>query len=187
VSVLFIVVLIAALNLVAENRPLRWVGLTLFIASVSTMGAGILLGIPALLGAGRITSMVFLGVTVWAILPRLFEVRRVTAGVLWGALSVYLIIGVMGAFAFGALSVWDPEALDFPLGAPLDAESVIAGDLVYFSFVTQTTLGYGDITPVSALARAIAMFLAIGGVLYVAVFVATLVGVYVSQSRKPEA
>lgn len=187
VSILFIVVLIAALNLVAERSNMFWIGFVLFLFSVGAIAAGVLLRIPALLGLGRLVSVVFLGLTVWAILPRLFEVKRVTAGVLWSALSVYLIIGLIGAFAFGTISVWQPGALDFPMGLPSDTESVLGGDLVYFSFVTQTTLGYGDITPVSPIARAVAMFLAIGGVLYVAVFVATLVGVYVSQTRGPEA
>ncbi len=182
-SVLLSFVLRASLNIVAEQRSHFRIGLGLFLASVAAIWAGILLGVPSLLGGGRIPSVIFLAVTVAAILPPLLRAQRVTAEVLWGALSVYLLLGVMGAFAFAAITVWQPEALDLPLGASLSTESALSGDLVYFSFVTQTTLGYGDILPVSPLARSVAMFLAVSGVLYLAVLVATLVGVYVSQTR----
>lgn len=187
VSILLSVVLLASLNIVAARRGHFRIGLALFVASIAAIWAGILLEVPALLGGGRILSIIFLAVTVAAILPRLLRAERVTAEVLWGALSVYLIIGLMGAFAFAAIAVWQPEALDTPTGASLSTGSALSGDLIYFSFVTQTTLGYGDISPVSPLARSVAMFLAIGGVLYLAVLVATLVGVYASQTHEPEA
>lgn len=178
------VVLLAALNVVAERRGHFRIGLVLFVASVAAVWSGILLGIPALLGGGRILSIAFLALTVVTIIPALFRTETVTAEILWAALSVYLLIGVMGAFAFSAITIWQPEAIDLPLGASLSNESALSGDLVYFSFVTQTTLGYGDVLPVSPLARSVAMFLAVSGVLYLAVLVATLVGVYVSQTGR---
>ncbi|MFQ5919801.1 MAG: potassium channel family protein [Thermoplasmata archaeon] len=184
VSVLLSFVLLASLNVVAERKGHFRIGLVLFLASVAAMWAGILLGVPPLLGAGRILSILFLAVTVAAILPPLLRAKRVTAEVLWGALSVYLLLGVTGAFAFAAITAWQPEAL---VGVSLSTETALSGDLVYFSFVTQTTLGYGDIRPVTPLARSVAMFLAVSGVLYLAVLVASFVGIYVSQTRRPEA
>lgn len=181
-SVLLSFVLLASLNIVAERRGHFRIGLVLFLASVAATWAGILLGVPSLLGVGRVLSILFLAVTVAAILPPLLRAQRVTADVIWGALSVYLLIGVMGAFAFAAITVWQPDAL---VGASLSTETALSGDLVYFSFVTQTTLGFGDIRPVSAIARSVAMFLAVSGVLYLAVLVASLVGIYVSQTRRP--
>ena len=186
-SVLLSFVLLASLNVVAERRGQFRIGLILFLASVAAIWAGIFLGVPSLLGGGRILSVIFLAVTIAAILPPLLRAQKVTAEVLWGALSVYLLLGVMGAFAFAAITVWEPEALDLPVGASLSTETALSGDLVYFSFVTQTTLGYGDILPISPLARSVAMFLAVSGVLYLAVLVASLVGIYVSQAREPEA
>ena len=56
-------------------------------------------------------------------------------------------------------------------------------DFVYFSFVTLTTLGYGEITPISAQARSVAMMEAVSGVLYIAVLVARLVGLYRPEDR----
>jgi len=66
------------------------------------------------------------------------------------------------------------------VAAVLDAESKKV--LYFFSFVTLTTLGYGDITPVSAPARSLAMVEAIVGQMYLAVLIARLVGIHISQS-----
>ena len=186
ISILVSVVLLAALNIIAERRGHFRIGLALFLASVGAVWAGILLGVPTLLGAGRILSVAFLAVVLAAMVPPLLRAQQVTGEVIWAALSVYLLIGVIGAFAFAAITVWDPGALDVRSGSLLSpADTVVSGDLVYFSFVTQTTLGYGDIVPLAPIARSVAVFLAVGGVLYLGVLVATLVGIYVSQTRIP--
>lgn len=187
ISVLVSVVLLSALNLVAERRLFLGIGLGLFLPSLALIWAGVGLNVAELLGVGRILSVLFLTVTMGAILHRVLRARQVTAEVLYAAVSVYLLIGLVGAFAFSALLVWQPGALDVRLvPIPPEEEGALKADLLYYSFVTQTTLGYGDILPVTALARMTAIFLAIGGVLYLAVLVATLVGVYVAQANSRE-
>ncbi|MGC8712867.1 MAG: potassium channel family protein, partial [Leptodesmis sp.] len=57
-------------------------------------------------------------------------------------------------------------------------------NLIYFSFTTLTTTGYGDIVPISTLARAFANVEAIIGVMYPAIFIARLVGLYSTQQHK---
>jgi hypothetical protein len=56
-------------------------------------------------------------------------------------------------------------------------------DYLYFSFVTLTTLGYGDITPVSAFAKSLTIFIAITGQLYLTILIAMLVGKYLSSTQ----
>jgi hypothetical protein len=55
-------------------------------------------------------------------------------------------------------------------------------DFLYFSFITLTTLGYGDVTPVSALAKSLSIVIAIAGQLYMTILIAMLVGKYISSS-----
>jgi hypothetical protein len=57
-------------------------------------------------------------------------------------------------------------------------------NFVYYSFVTQTTLGYGDITPITAPARSLSLLEAVIGQLYVAVLIARLVGIHIAQSSR---
>jgi hypothetical protein len=65
-------------------------------------------------------------------------------------------------------------------------ESNHGGELIYYSFVTMTTLGYGDITPAGPLARALAYLGAVIGQFYVAILVGTAVGLFISQNKSSE-
>jgi hypothetical protein len=73
-------------------------------------------------------------------------------------------------------------------GEPMTAETAAGGAIMYFSFVTLTTLGYGDIAPVGQFARLLAMLEAVLGQLFMVLLVARLVGVHTAQAlaRAPE-
>ncbi len=95
--------------------------------------------------------------------------RLIVGDRLQGALSVYLLIGVSFSTLYELLEMLAPGSLHFPNGPPLWS------DHLYYSFVTLTTLGYGDIAPVTPEAQSLAILEAATGVLYVAVLVAWLV------------
>jgi voltage-gated potassium channel Kch len=93
---------------------------------------------------------------------------------LMAALSAYLLVGVFWGAIYVAVEEGIPGSLlaagsRFPHGMDLS-------DGIYFSFVTLATLGYGDITPVTPIARGLAVFEAVVGQFYLAVLVARLVG-----------
>ena len=88
----------------------------------------------------------------------------------FGALCIYLLIGMLFAFAFGALAVLQPGAL-FSNGTEGDLQSHL-----YFSFITITTTGYGDLAPAGNLARSLSMLEALIGQLYLVTVVAVIVG-----------
>ena len=106
---------------------------------------------------------------------------RVSAELLFAALSVYLLVGILFAMLHCAVSALWNDAYLLPEGGRL---LLPAG--VYFSFITQTTVGYGDILPKSDLARGLAMVQAIAGQLYLAVMVARLVGLYMAGQKDGE-
>ncbi len=98
---------------------------------------------------------------------------------LMGALSVYLLLGVIWVILFEILRTFDSSALGNVAAAP--GQPGATGELLYFSYVTLTTLGYGDVTPASPLARSLAMLEAVTGQLFLAVLVANLVGRIVAR------
>jgi hypothetical protein len=100
--------------------------------------------------------------------------REIDLNHLMGAMSAYLLLGMIWAALFAILRLFDPGALTNLAVAPGQPGEV--GELLYFSFVTLTTLGYGDLTPVSPLARNLALLEAVVGQLFVAVLIATLIG-----------
>ncbi|AXK71789.1 two pore domain potassium channel family protein [Lysobacter sp. TY2-98] len=94
------------------------------------------------------------------------------------ALSAYLLVGVFCGAVYVAVEAAVPRSL-LTAGQPF-AHGMSLNDGIYFSFVTLATLGYGDITPVTPIARGLAIFEAIVGQFYLAVLVARLVGLRAS-------
>jgi voltage-gated potassium channel len=95
-----------------------------------------------------------------------------------GAISVYLLLGIGFAVLNMMIELWSPGSF---AGLKPGENSAVGIELIYFSFVTLTTLGYGDVTPVRPMAQAIAYIGVIAGQFYIAVLVAGLVGTYISQ------
>jgi len=93
-----------------------------------------------------------------------------------GAMAVYLLLGILWTTFYVTEVVFDPHA--FYLDPERYSNTVAsAGDLLFFSFATLTTLGYGDVTPMSALARSLAVVEAVVGVLFLATLIARFVSV----------
>ena len=111
--------------------------------------------------------------------------RRVTVDVIFGSVAVYLLFGVVMAMAYQFGNSISPGSII----ESVPAESTLAGpqfkQFLYFSFVTLTSVGYGDLTPISQYARSIAMFEGVVGQLYLAILVARLVGIHIAQADGP--
>jgi hypothetical protein len=93
-----------------------------------------------------------------------------------GAVCVYLMLGVIGAAVASSIAAMQPGAFRFPEGVSGDGPyfELESPSFLYFSFGTLATLGYGDFTPVTPLARTFSWMLAVSGQMYVAIVVARL-------------
>jgi hypothetical protein len=127
------------------------------------------------------TSVVFYGFTAVVILRYVLGGRTVTADKLAGAVSAYLLMGIAFAGLYSVMEQVTPGSL---LHSNYPEDPVTYREVLYFSLVTLTTLGYGDIVPVTEKARTLAMVESALGVMYSAVLVAQLVGASVSGPRK---
>ena len=105
------------------------------------------------------------------VLRTTFRSGPITAARIQGAIAAFLLLGTAWGMVYGALHALDPGAFSVP---PSEAGSLPA-TLLYFSFTTLTTLGYGDVTPVSPVARALANAEALTGLLYPAILISRLV------------
>ena len=103
---------------------------------------------------------------------------------IYAALSAYLLIGMFMGVLYAGIGARSPEAF-LVLGAPASPENFNLGTAMYFSFVTLATLGYGDIVPATEFTRGLVIVQAVGGQLYLAVLVASMVGV--AQPSRPTA
>jgi voltage-gated potassium channel len=129
----------------------------------------------------------FLGYVVSVVYKQsVFSKGRMTTDRVAGAISVYLLLGLLWALAYGVISAADPEAFKGLQSFSME-ESGVQQDFVYFSFVTLTTLGYGDMSPVSGFAKSLAWLEAVFGQLYLAVTIARLVSLELAHETHPPA
>jgi len=133
-------------------------------------------------------TLLFLVFTLVSLLRAVVRAERVTHDTIYGALSVYLLMAITWAAAYLLLVTAQPGAIT------LDAvrhpnHRMDWFDCVFYSFVTLTSLGYGDIVPMTAQARSLSMLEAVSGIMYVAVLIARLVGLHstVKSQGYPEA
>jgi hypothetical protein len=128
-----------------------------------------------------VTILVLLFYCGGAILWGLMNTSRISADEVIGTINLYLILGFIWAYAFAFFELHDPHS--FNLIVQHGHPSV---ELIYFSFVTLTTLGYGDITPLTPTVRMLAVIEAIVGQFYVAIVVTYLLSLLISQKLDKE-
>jgi voltage-gated potassium channel len=157
---------IAAIALMIPPLVLTWGDSVLFGSDYSIVRLGATAG--------------FLVFVSGMVLSDVMRTERVTMDTISGGLAVYLLLGLVFTEIYTMLLVLDPAAISFPL--PREAGDTAS--IAYYSFVTLTTLGYGDIVPVSKAARAMASLEAVMGQVYMTVLVARLVGLHISQVRE---
>lgn len=154
--------------------------LVLCVLAVSAAAASHLFKRPEFLPLGHGLGLLFFLLTGITLLGRALEPGHVTASRLQAAVCAYLLIGLGWALAFSVLEHAQPGAFHDPSGGSPHDHAVLAGfpHLIYYSFTTLTTLGFGDIVPKSPLARALTTIEAVMGQLYLALLVARLVGLH---------
>jgi len=161
-----------------------------------TLHIALALAIPALLGKWinhwwpasipdilfTAPALMFVVFVVVHLLRFILRAPRIDSEVLSAGVAGYLMIGLLWASAYLLIDRMSPSAFAFTVG-PDSVHSMKGFTVLYFSLITLSTVGYGDIVPVSAPARMLAMMEAIVGTLYMAVLVARLVSMHASATR----
>jgi len=111
--------------------------------------------------------------------------KNVTLTILINSINCYLLIGILGAVLLKIIDILRENVFNLDAGSINFAGSTAQGfhDYLYFSFVTMTTLGYGDVTPVSSLVKSVSIIIAIAGQLYLTILVAMLVGKFLRRTK----
>jgi hypothetical protein len=130
-----------------------------------------------------VSSMPLLALLAAGILRFVFRGRQLTTDGIFATVAVYLIVALLFAQLYLLLLEWNPASFNLDTSARTPPQ--LQSDLVYFSMITLATVGYGDILPVTELARTLAVVEATVGQFYIAVVVAVFVGMYAAQRRDP--
>ena len=182
VPALYTLTFALALAFVVRDRRLIVTGVALLLPSF-VASAVLAEPSPGVDAFGHLSSLAFLALIIGSFLYRLFRHESVTAATISGAISVYLFLGIGWALAFETVFLLDPNAfggLDFVSAGERSTE------LFYFSFTTISTIGYGDLVPLSEAARSLAVTEGIVGQLYLVVLVARFVGLHAQPRPRPE-
>ncbi len=124
-------------------------------------------------------QFLFFSLTLWIALGHVMFGDRIDLNRIVGTICIYLLIGIIWSIAYSVVDIIDPGSFRGLNATAIDEKH---SELIYFSFVTLTTLGYGDIAPIKPIARTLAYFEAIAGQFYLAVMVAGLVGAHIARS-----
>lgn len=131
-----------------------------------------------------VSALVFVLFIILQLLGFILTSPRVNAEVLCAGVSTYLLLGLMWAFAYELIGRLNAQAFVFNTAG---SNHVMAGfTSLYFSFVTLSTAGYGDIAPISNVARMFASLEAITGSLFIGVLIARLVSLYSVEMKARE-
>lgn len=177
----FVVVLGIGVWTFHRNRRVFAIGMFLAVAGIVVAFAKSFVDSVPLNRLTLIIFLLFIGMAIVESLRQVALSTEISVNRLVGAVGVYLMLGMIWALMYSLLYSFHPEALTI-LETGGGAPSLV--HWLYYSFVTLTTLGYGDILPISATARTLAYAEALFGQLYVAILVAGLVSAYISDKDR---
>ena len=183
-SLAFSATLIIGIWSLTDSRKLFVIGMGLVIMDIILSVIGLLrpsliIDTLSLLNALAFCSMSLVIALRYVLFGRSMDLNRMI-----GAICVYLLLGISISILNMMVFRFIPGSFNGLTGSATEAAGI---DLIYYSFVTMTTLGYGDITPAGPLARFLAYLAAVTGQFYIALLVGTLVGMYLSQRKNDDA
>lgn len=175
------IALISAMAALGESRIIVVIASSLLAAAVSLLWLQTLGVITSGLNGAALALACFFALLVYAFGRLLLQIRKVTGNVICAALCLYLMLGMLWGALFAVLESLVPGSFSGALLEGADSHNEFFHHLQYFSFVTLSTLGYGDITPMTRGAAALCQTEAILGQFLTVVIVARLVGIQVAQ------
>ena len=177
---MFVPVVLSTIRLSHEKKWMR--------PAIVLMGATLIFGVTSLLLPTRpllaikwILLAAFFGLAVLGLFSYLRSARSITRAHLYTAISIYLLLGMLWFAIYCAVDVISPGSFSIGNNVATDRQS----ELLYFSLVTITTVGYGDVVARQEEARMLAALEGMAGVLYIAITVATLVSSFRRENSSP--
>ncbi len=186
VSFVFSLILISGVISVARSRFMTVLAVVLALALFLALWMVTLVPSVWLASLTDFLVIVFLGMLSVVVAHKVFGEGPITMQRITGAVVVYLLLGLMWAFAYKLVELQQPGSFDSAGFSAVENNFYPKTRLIYLSFATLTTVGYGDITPVHPIARSLAMLEALVGQLFPVILIARLVSmeIYHRQIQK---
>lgn len=176
VSVSFSLILVAGIVATAQHKAVR-IGIVILAGvAFASHWLNVIIGLRITHMVSAAAAVLFFAIQTWFISAHVFRPGVVNVHRILGAVALYLILGLLWADAYLFLYLASPQAFHMEPGTMAFEPPV--SEMLYFSFVTLTTLGYGDIVAVTPIGRSLVMLEGLVGQLYPAILLARLVTQY---------
>ena len=185
-DLLFSLIIVTGVLATFRQRWVRYLAIILAVASLTLTWKQNIYPDASLTIPDLVVKSIFLGMLLAVLSAQVFRAGPVTAHRIRGAVLIYLLLGVMWCFFYHFAQIITPPAFRFPPGVSVSDPHALERILTYFSFITITTTGYGDIVPIASLTRTLALFETMVGQLYVAITLARLVSLAIAQPKVPD-
>lgn len=178
---LFLVFVFSSILFAVSDKSKHWLIMAVLILPyLASLVSKYWITLPVLDSIGNLSGAAFIAFSLYAIGRFIARQDEVSRDVIGAAIVFYLLMGLMWGIVFDALENFDPGS--FSMGDNYSGEHRMS--FIYYSFVTLTTLGFGDITPITSKARALSIIEAIIGQLYLVIQIAWLVGMHISRTTE---
>ena len=177
VDVFWTLVLISSVYAVSRNRRVILITALLALPFFAAKWSSHVIASFPVLVIGNLCAILFFAIVIYHLLRFIYGQQEVQLELVIAAIVVYLLIAAMWSYFYAVLETMHPGSFHFPD----TASGHMQNRFIYFSFVTITTLGYGDITPTTGFAASLSVAEAVVGQLYITVQVAWLVGIHVAS------
>ena len=173
-------IFIAAMYAISDKKYNVLLALFLIIPMLVDMWADYFTSADRTLVVSQIFSIFFLGFAIFHVVNFIFKQKEVTPEIIFASVVVYLLMALLWSNIYQLLETFAPGSFQMP-GGQIQNDRLL---FLYFSLVTITTLGYGDMTPLTDRAAGLATVEALVGQIYLVVMVAWLVGMHVSKRSR---
>jgi hypothetical protein len=173
-------IFIFAMYAISEKRHHLILALFLVVPTIVTLWIDYLTTGNWAFVVSEICGILFYGFAIFIIVSFIRRQSEVTTEIIFAAVVVYLLMALLWADLYRLLDTVAPGSFDMP-GGEIQNDRIL---YLYFSLVTITTLGYGDMTPLTDRAAGLTTVEALCGQIYMVVLVAWLVGMHVSKRSK---
>jgi len=155
------------------------------VSAVALLWVSAYLRMPVLFAFSYSLNIVFFGLIVATLVKHLAGSKTVTPRIILESIITYLLIGLIYSMIISLIDHYDPTAFSFP-DHNKNAAIAHLNDFIYFTFVTLSTTGYGDIIPMQPYSRSLTILIAITGQMYIAIIIAMIVGKYAAARQNEQ-
>ncbi len=176
--------LIGGILLISKNKKLMWFIITLLVISILALGVSLFQrSTTENLSVRLAVYFVFYAVVTFQIIKQVWQSKTVDSTVIIGVMSGYISLGLIAFFLLMGVELHNPGSFS---GVLLESNdfTLRADAIIYYSYITLMTIGYGEIIPVTPVAQKIAIFTGLMGQFYLVIITAIVVGKYIQHSDR---